>query len=60
MPRRVPPTRDQGKLATVARVAPHSAIEKSAYMTRDAARRLRVAKRAAKAILAAGGSLSDW
>ena len=59
MPRRVPPPRDQGKLATVARAAPKSAIEKSAYMTRDAVRRLKKAKKAAKSILVSGGTLAD-
>ena len=59
MPRRVPPPRDQGKLATVARAAPKSAIEKSAYMARDAVRRLKKAKKAAKSILANGGTLAD-
>ena len=59
MPRRVPPSRDQGALASVARAAPKSAIEKSAYMTRDAARRLKLAKKAAKAVLSGGGTLSD-
>ena len=33
-------------------------IQKSTYMTRDAARRLRLAKKAAKTVLAAGGTLS--
>ena len=59
MPRRVPPPRDQGALASVARAAPKSAIEKSAYMTRDAVRRLKMAKKAAKSILASGGTLAD-
>ena len=50
MPRRRPPNPD----------APASArlrgIEKKAYMTRDAARRLRQAKRAARAVLTDGGT----
>ena len=55
MPRRKPPDRE----STVGPSGPKSAIEKRVYMTRDAVRRLRLARKAAKAVLAGGGTVAE-
>lgn len=59
MPRRKPPDREAGAFASLGiRSATGKTIEKS-YMSRDASRRLRLAKRASKQCIAAGGSLAQ-
>ena len=56
MPRRRPPNPDAPEKSSARR---RGGIEKKSYMTRDAARRLRLAKRAARDCIASGGSIEQ-